>query len=162
VTAAPLQQGFSTDPFNLELDALMVKDTVCVHLDTQATESSIFTSTKTTFREVYDAARSRKNIPPLTAPQGRSADVLLYNPAGLITETSIANVAFFRDGKWLTPAASTGCLPGVSRRWLLEHSRIHEDNDRRLTVQSITDGEPVLLLNGLHGCYPGRINSQKV
>ncbi|KAH6917020.1 aminotransferase, partial [Coprinopsis sp. MPI-PUGE-AT-0042] len=130
---------------------------VSVHLDTQPTEPSIFTFTKTTFREVYDAARSRNNIPPLTAPQGRSGDVLLHNPKGSITETSIANIAFFRDGKWLTPAVSTGCLPGVSRRWLLEHDRIYEDNNQVLTVESIMDGEHVLLLNGLHGCYPGRI-----
>jgi len=32
----------------------------------------------------------------------------------------VRNVTFFRHGRWVTPHDSTGCLPGVMRRWLLE------------------------------------------
>src|SRR6266852_9215370 len=38
------------------------------------------------------------------------------------------NVAFFLHGRWVTPHESTGCLPGVVRRWLLEQHLVVTDN----------------------------------
>lgn len=125
-----------------------------IHIDIQPTPTSIFTSTKTTQRTVYNDARARIGLPP--GPLAES-DVLLYNPDNLITETSIFNVAFYRSSFWITPATTTGCLPGVFRRWLLEQGRIREADQHSLTKDSIKDGECVLLFNGAQGCRLGRI-----
>ncbi|KAJ7651680.1 hypothetical protein DFH06DRAFT_551033 [Mycena polygramma] len=64
-------------------------------VDTEPTPpSGLFTSTKTTERTVYNAARSRVGLPPLPSAD---ADVLLYNPDEHITEASVSNVAFYRS-----------------------------------------------------------------
>jgi 4-amino-4-deoxychorismate lyase len=152
-TATPIRP-FTTDPtsasfFNPESDESPT-DALDVYLDTQPTPTSLFTSTKTTRREVYDEARSRAGITP-------SSDVLLYNSNNLLTEASIYNVAIYRSSKWMTPSTSTGCLPGVFRRWLLEQRRIHEDIENSLTRDCVKQGEWVLLFNSVQGCRLGRI-----
>jgi 4-amino-4-deoxychorismate lyase len=81
----------------------------------------------------------------------------MYNEQGLVTETSIFNVAFYRSGCWVTPAVSTGCLPGVFRRHLLEDGCIHEDVNSTLTKDNIRPEDWVLLFNGVQGCRFGRI-----
>jgi 4-amino-4-deoxychorismate lyase len=132
-----------------------------VQVDLEPTQSSIFTATKTTNRAVYDAARSRTGVPPLSpaviSDSSSPSDVLLYNSQNMITETSIYNVAFYRSQRWLTPPVSTGCLPGVLRRWLLEQGRIFEADENLLTRDSIVQGECVLLVNGVQGCQLGKI-----
>ncbi|KAF7971528.1 hypothetical protein HWV62_20932 [Athelia sp. TMB] len=142
---------------------------ILIILDSEPTPSSRFTRTKTTNRAVYDAARARHGIASLPPAQLETfsylpkpdppvpGDVLLYNPQGNITETSVYNVAFYRANRWLTPPESSGCLPGVLRRWLLEQGRIAEAADGLLTRESIIDGECVLLMNGVRGCQLGRI-----
>lgn len=128
--------------------------TVFVHLDTQKTPSSIFTSTKTTNRVHYDAARARAGIPPVGTPQPVPVDVLLYNSDNQLTETSIRNIAFFRSDRWITPSLETGCLSGIMRRLLLEQGLIVEGN---LNKDDVKLGEVVLLFNGVEGCSLGRI-----
>ncbi|KAF8637364.1 hypothetical protein AX17_002863 [Amanita inopinata Kibby_2008] len=126
-----------------------------IRLDTQPTPTSLFSTTKTTHRDVYDLARSRAKLPPL----GQStylADVLLYNLEGGIMETSIFNVAFYRHGKWLTPPTSSGCLPGVFRRRLLEHHHISQVEEG-IPKDVIQQGEWILLFNAVQGCRLGRI-----
>lgn len=129
-----------------------------IFLDSTACPRSIFTSTKTTHRLHYDDARRRVNLPPVTQ-EPLTADVLLYNEVGLVTEASLYNIAVYRACRWLTPPSSTGCLLGVFRRWLLEQSRIHEDKEGQLTRDSIKEGEWVLLFNAVNGCRLGRIVS---
>lgn len=156
---------FSSDPtsasfFNPTSDnASLFGPVFAIYVDSQSTPSSIFTSTKTTRRTVYNDARLRAGL-PLTSDPPVLADVLLYNSQELITETSIFNVAFYRSPYWITPTASTGCLPGVLRRWLLEQGRIHEAKDATmLRKDSIKTGDWVLLFNGVQGCRLGRITS---
>lgn len=110
---------------------------------------------------MYDEARTRASVPPLSATPSADttlpADVLLYNPLNQISETTIYNVAFYRSKRWQTPPVSTGCLPGVLRRWLLEQGRIYEADENLLTRESIQEGECVLLFNGVQGCRLGRL-----
>ncbi|KAJ3750820.1 aminotransferase [Lentinula detonsa] len=147
---------FRTDPmglarFNPMLDAAPEDSTINVHLDSMSTSSSLFTRTKTTYRVLYDEARARAKIVSPTS------EVVLFNDNHEITEASISNVSFFRAGRWLTPTTSTGCLPGVLRKWLLEKKVIDEDYDKQLTTVVISEGDWVLLSNGVHGCRLGRI-----
>jgi 4-amino-4-deoxychorismate lyase len=127
--------------------------TILLHLDQESTPSSLFTITKTTNRRIYDEARQRNHLPSLPSP----TEVLLYNPEQLITETTIFNVALYRSSGWITPALSSGCLPGVMRRWLLEEGRIREDHEGILTRSIVKEGELILLFNGAQGCRLGRI-----
>ncbi|PCH34160.1 hypothetical protein WOLCODRAFT_113269 [Wolfiporia cocos MD-104 SS10] len=135
----------------------MMRTLLDIRLDTCPTSPSLFTRTKTTHRLEYTAARARMSIPPLPAPS--NADVLLYNPSGEITETSIRNVAFWRRAppQWVTPHAEVGCLPGVMRRWLLEQGRIVEAQVGELVKDDLVEGEYILTFNGVEGCRIGRI-----
>jgi 4-amino-4-deoxychorismate lyase len=131
-----------------------------IAVDHLPTPSSIFTSTKTEHRPQYDAARARAGVPPLgvTPSAPAPSDVLLFNEDNKLTETSIRNIAFFRDGAWITPNADTGCLTGVVRRHLLSQGLIREAGEgHALMLDDVRDQEIVMLLNGVEGCKLGRI-----
>lgn len=163
--ATPLPEPFHSDPTTLPLEKLPpasaasnagLVSVVKIFLDTEETEPSVFTQTKTTFRRVYDRAKERNE--QLAANQSTNNwDVLLYNQDGEIMETSIFNVAFYRSSTWLTPSMNTGCLPGVMRRWLIDNKRINEDAEGVLTTNDFQPGEWVLLFNGVQGCRLGNI-----
>ncbi|KAJ4472612.1 aminotransferase [Lentinula edodes] len=148
---------FQTNPmslahFNPTLDAYPIDNpVVSVYLDSMSTPSTLFTRTKTTHRVPYDEARARSKISSPTS------EVVLFNDDTSITEASISNVSFFRAGRWLTPSTSTGCLPGVVRRWLLSNKLVDEDHEEQLTTNSISEGDWVLLSNGVQGCRLGKI-----
>lgn len=72
---------------------------------------------KTTHRQWYDEAR---------AAYPDCDDVVLWNEAGEVTETTIANIVIERDGLLITPPLRCGLLAGVFRRVLLEQGRIQE------------------------------------
>ncbi|PBL00405.1 D-aminoacid aminotransferase-like PLP-dependent enzyme [Armillaria gallica] len=134
---------------------------LAVTLDTQLTPTSLFTFTKTTRRQVYDDARSRAALPPVGAKSSASStlsEVILHNEHGAITEASVSNIAFYRSPHWITPRLSTGCLPGVLRRWMLEQGRIREaPDDNTFTLDNVKPGDWVLILNSVSGCRVGRI-----
>jgi branched-subunit amino acid aminotransferase/4-amino-4-deoxychorismate lyase len=123
-------------------------DPIALFLDIEATPTSLFTATKTTCRSHYAVARARLGLPDVGGP----ADVLLWNTKGMLTETSVRNFALFRQGRWVTPHDSTGCLQGVTRRWLLERGLIATDEQGRLHKNSVREGELVLLFNAVEGC----------
>ena len=162
MTATPLAATFSFDPTLLSIGKpplLNDHSETCmkIYVDTEAITSSIFTTTKTTFRSVYDHARMRNGNRSQPGSDWSGSDILLYNDKGFITEATIFNVAFYRSSKWITPSANSGCLPGVMRRWLLQSCRISEDESRCLTKDSIQPGEWVLLFNGVQGCRLGKV-----
>lgn len=155
VTTTPMP-SLTSDPTILPISRNIPEEsigTILLHLDQESTAPSLFTITKTTNRRIYDEARQRNHLPSLPSP----TDVLLYNSEQLITETTIFNVAFYRSSGWITPALSSGCLPGVMRRWLLEEGRIREDHEGILTRSVVKEGELILLFNGAQGCRLGRI-----
>ena len=76
---------------------------------------SIWLAHKTTVRSLYDEAR---------AGGASIDDVLLWNTRGLLTESTTANLAIMRDGRWLTPALDNGLLAGTLRAELLETGRL--------------------------------------
>jgi branched-subunit amino acid aminotransferase/4-amino-4-deoxychorismate lyase len=123
-------------------------DPVALFLDKFATPSSLFTATKTTDRGHYGAARARFGLPDAGGP----TDVILWNTKGMITETSVRNLAFFRRGRWVTPHDSTGCLPGVMRRWLLEQGLVVTDDQGLLSRDKVKEGELILIFNAVEGC----------
>jgi 4-amino-4-deoxychorismate lyase len=133
-------------------------DPIALFLDKISTPSSLFTATKTTNRGHYQAARARFGLPDAGGP----ADVILWNSKGMITETSVRNLAFFRHGRWITPHDSTGCLPGVMRRWLLERGLVVTDDQGWLKRDNVREGELVLIFNAVEGCRIAIAHLRKV
>ena len=133
-------------------------DPISLFLDKIATPSSLFTVTKTTNRGHYAVARARFGLPDAGGP----ADVLLWNTKGMITETSVRNLAFFRRGRWVTPHDLTGCLPGVMRRQLLEQGLVVTDDQGLLSRDNVREGELVIIFNAVEGCRIAVVHLRKV
>ena len=95
---------------------------------------------KTTRREMY--------APFAAAKPADAFDVILWNEAGELTECTIGNLALKIDGRWLTPTASVGLLPGVMREALLREGRVSEE---RLTHQDLARAEGLAFFNSLRG-----------
>ncbi len=92
---------------------------------------------KTTHREVYESARAEHPI---------ADDVLLWNPDGELTETTVANIVVERSGELVTPPVRCGLLPGTYREQLLAEGRIREAIIRR---DEIAGGSRMWLINSV-------------
>ena len=96
---------------------------------------------KTTRREVYDTARA-------ACPQ--AGDVLLWDSAGRLTESSLANIVCRLDGRLLTPAGDD-LLPGALRGWLVERGMIQPADIPSAALQRSTE---LWLINSVRGWMP--------
>ncbi|MBS0450588.1 MAG: aminodeoxychorismate synthase component I [Proteobacteria bacterium] len=101
---------------------------------------SEFVRFKTTRREHYEAF----------APTDPHAffDTLLWNERGEITECTRGNIALLIDGRWVTPAASCGLLPGIERSRLLQEGRLSEAVIRRTDLGRAS---AIAFINSLRG-----------
>jgi branched-subunit amino acid aminotransferase/4-amino-4-deoxychorismate lyase len=79
-------------------------------------------------------------------------DALIRNTAGDLCCATTANLVLRRHGVWLTPPASSGCLPGVMRGRALALGLIQE---APLAPDDLEKAEAGLLLNSLD-CRPLR------
>ena len=57
------------------------------------------------------------------ARQSDCDEVLFFNTAGHLCEAATANVFIAREGRLLTPDLSSGCLPGITRGFLIEQAQ---------------------------------------
>jgi para-aminobenzoate synthetase/4-amino-4-deoxychorismate lyase len=101
---------------------------------------------KTTKREIYEEAR--RGCEPDT-------DVILINEHGELTETTITNIAVFRDSVWITPALSCGLLPGVERAELLAREEIVEGV---IHPEDLNSSDPIRCFNALRGIFDVYLN----
>jgi para-aminobenzoate synthetase/4-amino-4-deoxychorismate lyase len=92
---------------------------------------------KTTRREHYEEARS---------PFPDADDVLLYNEAGEVTESCIANVVILRNGRLITPPLSCGLLNGTFRADLLKQGEIQEET---VSIPELIKAEKIFLINSV-------------
>jgi para-aminobenzoate synthetase/4-amino-4-deoxychorismate lyase len=102
---------------------------------------------KTTYREIYENARS-------SCPG--TDDVLLWNPKGEITESTIANVVVDMDGEMITPPVECGLLPGTFRDELLAQGIIKEGIIR---LDNLRHGKALYLINSVRRWRPFTIAS---
>ena len=100
---------------------------------------------KTTRRDVYERALA-------SAPA--CDDVLLWNPDGFLTETSIANIVVDIDGERCTPPVSCGLLGGTYRQWLLDRGEVRE---RKIHVDELPRIRGLSLVNSVRGETPARL-----
>jgi branched-subunit amino acid aminotransferase/4-amino-4-deoxychorismate lyase len=102
---------------------------------------------KTTKRGVYEEARRDCDA---------GTEVILINELGEITETTITNIAVFRDGQWITPALSCGLLPGVCRAELLARGEIVEGI---IHPEDLHTSDPIRCFNALRGVFDVELNA---
>lgn len=141
----------TTDPMHPDetVDAARI-----VYVDPEVTPTSIFTSTKTTNRHMYESARARVGLAPMPTPADSHIDVLLRTSSGLVLETSIRNIAFRRNDQWVTPSLRSGCQSGVMRRLMLDEGRFVQGD---IQTNELVDGELVMTANGVDGCRYARL-----
>ncbi|MDY0292589.1 MAG: aminodeoxychorismate synthase component I [Desulfuromonadaceae bacterium] len=75
-------------------------------------------------------------------------DVVLFNQRDEITETTIANIVIYQNGKWVTPPCHSGLLAGILRQILLEQGVIEE---QVITVGQLRDADQIYLINSVRG-----------
>jgi branched-subunit amino acid aminotransferase/4-amino-4-deoxychorismate lyase len=96
---------------------------------------------KTTNRAVYERAR-----------RPDCDDVILWNAAGEITESTIANVVVEMDGRRVTPPIACGLLPGTLRAELLATGEVSE---AVVTVEQLKTAPRFWLVNSVRGWCEG-------
>lgn len=96
---------------------------------------------KSTRRALYDTVR-------VDMPSGID-EVIFLNERDEVCEGTITNILVqTRDGNWLTPPISCGCLPGVYRQSLLNSGHIRE---AFLTLEDLRSANEIRLCNALRG-----------
>lgn len=101
---------------------------------------------KTTERSLYDQARA-------ALPEGID-ELLFLNTRGEICEGTITNLFLERDGEVLTPALSSGLLPGVLREEMLAEGRARE---AVLTEADLRAAARLWVGNSLRGLIPAQL-----
>ena len=100
---------------------------------------------KTTRRDVYEQA--------LRSVSGCD-DVLLWNPDGFLTETTIANIVVDMDAERFTPPVNCGLLGGTYRQWMLDQGEIRE---RKIHMDELPRIRGLALINSVRGERPARL-----
>jgi para-aminobenzoate synthetase/4-amino-4-deoxychorismate lyase len=100
---------------------------------------------KTTRRAIYDKPREE------AAKFFGADEVIFRNERGELTEGSFTNIFIECDGTLLTPALSSGLLPGTLREELLAEGKARE---AVLTPRDLTGGGRIYLGNSVRGLVP--------
>ncbi len=117
----------STSPVRLALDTVAVDP------------ANIFLYHKTTNRQLYLDAAER-------FPE--ADEVVLLNPDGNVTETTISNLAIRVGEAWLTPPIADGCLPGAYRSKLVAEGTVVEQS---VSVDRLRAADEIAVFNSLRG-----------
>jgi 4-amino-4-deoxychorismate lyase len=88
----------------------------------------------------------RTQLDSLYAQRGECDDVLILKNNS-VTDTTIANVAFFINDQWLTP--DIPLLEGTTRERLLDEGKI---TPARLSVSDVLSAQKIMLMNAMMGC----------
>jgi branched-subunit amino acid aminotransferase/4-amino-4-deoxychorismate lyase len=78
-------------------------------------------------------------------------DAIRLNSRQEVAETSVANILFKVEGRWITPNESSGILPGVVRAKALELFPIEEAS---ISLSDLERVESAFLMNSLKGFQP--------
>jgi para-aminobenzoate synthetase/4-amino-4-deoxychorismate lyase len=105
--------------------------------------SDVFLFHKTTNRGVYERAR-----------RPDCDDVILWNPAREVTETTIANLVVEVDGVRVTPPVACGLLPGTLRAELLATNQVTE---ARVTIEQLRRARRIWAVNSVRGWCPATL-----
>jgi para-aminobenzoate synthetase/4-amino-4-deoxychorismate lyase len=110
----------------------------------RTSSTNVFLRHKTTPRKLYDSQYSE-------AQASGFDDTIFLNEWGEITEGAVSNIFIRRAGKLLTPPLSSGVLPGVFRRHLLE--TVADAEEQALTLPDLESADAVFLCNSVRGLW---------
>ncbi len=110
------------------------------------------TGHKISARQFYDGERSR-----ITALTGAD-EVLFLNANRELCEGSYTSLFLEKDGQLLTPALTSGILPGILREELVETGKAKE---AILTLNDLLSADKIYLGNSLRGLIPATLMSPK-
>ena len=94
-------------------------------------------------RMMYDQAWQR-------AEKNGAFDALFINELGHVTEGGRSNIFIKKDGQWLTPPISAGCLPGIMRSLILKDPQ-WQAIEKNFTPEDVMMAEEIILCNALRG-----------
>jgi para-aminobenzoate synthetase / 4-amino-4-deoxychorismate lyase len=116
-----------------------------IRLSSERTSSTnVFLRHKTTQRKLYGNQYSE-------AQASGFDDTIFLNERGEVTEGAISNIFIRRAGRFLTPPLSSGVLPGVFRRHLLE--TVAGTEEQVLTLPDLESADAVFLCNSVRGLW---------
>lgn len=101
---------------------------------------------KTTYRKLYSDLLQDQQ-----AHEPGIVDVILWDEAGYVTESGVANVVIESRGNRYTPSLQQDLLPGVFRRSLLDQGVVVE---RQITLAELHEADAVFLVNSVRGWMP--------
>lgn len=110
--------------------------------DERLQSSSVWLAHKTTNRAFYDSPRIKAH------DEFGVDEVVFLNERGEVTEGSITNLFIERGGKLLTPALTSGLLPGTLRAELIETGKAQE---AILTLADLQSADAIFLGNSVRG-----------
>jgi para-aminobenzoate synthetase / 4-amino-4-deoxychorismate lyase len=84
-------------------------------------------------------------------------DVIFWNSRGEVTESTIANIVVFSDGKHWTPPREAGLLAGTLRAELIARGELFE---RTITKEELAAAESFALINSVRGSMPARFATE--
>jgi para-aminobenzoate synthetase/4-amino-4-deoxychorismate lyase len=116
-----------------------------IRLSRERTASKdVFLRHKTTQRNLYESqyAEARANC---------FDDTIFLNERDEITEGTISNIFIRQSGRLLTPPLSSGVLPGVFRRQLLETTAAA--GERVLKLTDLESADAIFLCNSVRGLW---------
>jgi para-aminobenzoate synthetase/4-amino-4-deoxychorismate lyase len=120
-----------------------------IRLSPERTSSNdLFLRHKTTQRNLYESQYAEARANGLD-------DTIFLNERDEITEGAISNIFIQQSDRLLTPPLSSGVLPGVFRRYLLETSAGAEEHI--LKVTDLESADAVLLCNSVRGLWKVRL-----
>lgn len=88
---------------------------------------------------------NRFHIEQLYSKKGIADDIIIIKN-GLITDTSIANIAILKDEKWITPKKPL--LYGTTRDKLIEKNYIKEED---INLQDLKNSKKIAIMNAMIG-----------
>ena len=80
--------------------------------------------------------------------------MILWNPGGEITESTIANLVVEIDGRRVTPPVECGLLPGTLRAELLATGQVSEG---RVRGDELSRASGIWLVNSVRGWCPAAL-----
>jgi branched-chain amino acid aminotransferase len=94
-------------------------------------------------------------------------DAILIDAKGTVIEATASNIFLWKDGGIVTPALSTGCLPGITREEVIKVARKERIRvkEKAFGVQECRKADGIFLTNSLLEmvpCYLGRKMSSEV
>ena len=98
---------------------------------------------KVTRRTSYDLAWKR-------AEEIGSFDAIFTNEKGEVTEGGRSNIFIKRNGSWITPPTSSGCLPGIMRSIILKDPQWNAI-EKIISIQDVEGADEIILTNALRG-----------